>query len=537
MKIIFTLSVGIIFSMNGFGQAPAIQWQHSLGGTLEDRANCVRQASDGGYIVGGISWSSDGDITGHHGTNSFFDWWVTKLDASGNLQWEKSYGGTRDDYLGDVEQTPDGGFILAGGSNSNDGDVIGNHGPVGFQDVWVVKINSSGNIQWQKCYGGTSDDRANDIDLTPDGGYIIAGYAGSANGDVTLNHGGYDYWIIKTDSAGTIQWQKTYGGSAFDYAYSIVPSEEGGYVAAGWCQSNDGDVTGHHGSTGVMDYWAIKIDSIGNLLWQRSLGGSQDDRAHSVHPSPDAGYIVTGYSKSTDGDVTGHHGSILYHDYWVVKLNGSGAIQWKKSPGGGADDQALASERTYDGGSVLGGWTYSNNGDVTGFHASSYADYWIVKLDTGGTIQWQKCLGGTDSDGGTSVMQTSDLGFIVAGYSKSTDGDVTGNHGNFDFWVVKLASPATADEIKSERNEGFISPNPATNELRINPDASGAELRIEEVEIYNVLGEKFFSQQPIANSQEPISINISSLPSGLYFLKLKTDGGLKTVKFVKAAGF
>jgi len=195
---------------------------------------------------------------------------------------------------------------------STDGDVNGNHGDA---DYWIVKLNSTGNIMWQKSYGGSSADYAESIKQTTDGGYIIAGFSESTDGDVTENYGYADYWIVKLNSTGNIMWQKSYGGSSRDEAFSIQQTSDGGYIVAGYSESTDGDVTGNYSE---YDYWVVKLNSTGNIMWQKCLGGSGTDWAFSIQKTADSGYIVAGRSHSTDGDVTGHHGDA---DFWVVKLS------------------------------------------------------------------------------------------------------------------------------------------------------------------------------------------------------------------------
>ncbi|MDD4248563.1 MAG: PKD domain-containing protein, partial [Methanosarcina sp.] len=397
----------------------------SLGGSGGEYAQSIQQTSDGGYIVAGDSNSNDGNVTGNHGGS---DYWVVKLDTTGNIVWQKSLGGSSYDNAYSIQQTSDGGYIVAGESNSNDGDVTGNHG--GF-DYWVVKLDTTGNIVWQKSLGGSGGELAESIQQTSDGGYIVAGYSRSTDGDVTGNHGGYDYWVVKLDTTGNIVWQKSLGGSDHDYAYSIQQTSDGGYIVAGDSRSNDGDVTGNHGG---YDSWVVKLDTTGNIVWQKCLGGSISDNAYSIQQTSDGGYIVAGYSGSTDGDVTGNHGEF---DYWVVKLDTTGNIVWQKSLGGSDDEYAESIQQTSDGGYIVAGESNSNDGDVTGNHGES--DYWVVKLDTTGNIVWQKSLGGSDWDDAYSIQQTSDGGYIVAGESDSNDGDVTGNHGGYDYWVVKFA--------------------------------------------------------------------------------------------------
>ncbi|HRH60473.1 MAG TPA: hypothetical protein PL045_07875, partial [Chitinophagaceae bacterium] len=184
---------------------PAIEWQKSLGGTSYDFANSIQQTKDGGYITAGGSWSNDNDVSGHHGT-SYSDYWIVKLDSAGNIQWQKSLGGSDFEYAYWIQQTKDGGYIIAGESSSKDGDVTNNHGS---RDYWIVKLDSAGNIQWQKSLGGTLYDQAFCILQSNDGGYVIAGTSLSNDGDVNNNHGGWDCWVVKLDSAGNMLWQKS----------------------------------------------------------------------------------------------------------------------------------------------------------------------------------------------------------------------------------------------------------------------------------------------------------------------------------------
>jgi len=417
----YTVTVMVTPSLN-------IVWQKTFGGNLFN-ANSIKQTTDGGYVFAG--WSR-ANYSGNHGG---YDFWVVKLDSSGTEVWEQNLGGSGNELAYSIQQTTDGGYIVAGESD----DATGNHGNT---DYWIVKLDSSGNIIWQKSLGGSGGETAYSIQQTNDGGYIVAGTSTSTDGDVTGNHGNGDYWIVKLDSSGNIIWQKSLGGSGNDYAQSIQQTSDGGYIVAGTSTSNDGDVTGHHGAAGVpgvngvSDYWIVKLDSSGNIIWQKSLGGSDDDIVTSIQQTTDGGYIVAGYSWSTDGDVTGNHGN---GDYWIVKLDSSGNIIWQKSLGGSGNDYASSIQQTTDGGYIVAGTSWSNDGDVTGHHgAAGVTDYWIVKLDSSGNIIWQKSLGGSNTDGAHSIQQTTDGGYVVAGDSFSNDGDVTNGSSGGLVWVVKL---------------------------------------------------------------------------------------------------
>ncbi len=350
-----------------------------------------------------------------------------------SIQWQKTLGGSSWDFANSIRQTTDKGYIVAGYTSSNDEDVTGNHGN---EDYWIVKLDAAGNKVWQKTLGGSGNDEAHSIQQTTEGGYIVAGFTESNDGDVTGNHGNTDYWIVKLDADGNIIWQKTFGGYSYDEAHSIQQTSDGGYIVAGYTFSINGNVTGNHGGS---DYWIVKLNANGKIIWQKTLGGSSYDYANSIQQTKDGGYVVAGRTSSNDGDVTGHHPAIIVYDAfdeWIVKLDADGNKIWQKILGGYSYDEAHSIQQTRDGGYIVAGITNSNNGDVTGNHGN--ADYWIVKLNARGKIIWQKTLGGSSYDEALSIQQTKD-GYIVAGYTASNNGDVTGFHGgNSDYWIVKL---------------------------------------------------------------------------------------------------
>jgi hypothetical protein len=348
---------------------PAIQWQKSLGGSGNDVPSFIQQTNDGGFIVAGQSNSNDGDVSGNHGSADF---WVVKLSSIGAIEWQKSLGGSGFDNATSIQQTDDGGYIVAGGSLSNDGDVSSNYGE---SDFWLVKLSEVGTIEWQKSLGGSAIDGANSIQQTNDGGYIVAGSSNSNDLDVSGNHGLDDFWVVKLNNTGLIEWQKSFGGSATDIPLRIVQTNDGGYIVTGWTSSDDGDVSGFHG--GLNDCWVVKLNNLGTTEWQKSLGGSGADYASDIQQTNDGGYIVAGRSSSIDGDVTGNHGT---NDYWIVKLTSVGTIEWQKSMGGSMNDLTSAIDQTNDGGYIVTGQSISNDGDVSGNHGSF--DYWVVKLNT-----------------------------------------------------------------------------------------------------------------------------------------------------------
>lgn len=424
-KTLIILYLSLFLVINIIGQ-PGIHWASCYGGSGWDNAKSIKQTTDGGYIIAGHTQSNDGDVSGIHGSFGD-DCWILKLDNLGGIEWQKCLGGSGPETGFDIQQTTDGGYIVANTSSSDDGDVTGNHGD---GDYWVVKLDVSGSIEWQNSFGGSNYDGARSIQQTSDGGYILAGATRSNDGDVVGNHGEADYWLVKINGIGNIEWQKCLGGSGNDIAMSVQQTLDGGYFVAGYASSNDGDVLGNHGEA---DYWIVKINGIGNIEWQNCLGGSDYDTHGNAQQTIDGGFIVTGWATSIDGDITNSHGG---GDNWIVKLNNIGNIEWEKSFGGTDWDMGTSICQTTDGGYITAGKTKSNNGDVSGNHGNS--DYWIVKIGEYGNLEWQKCFGGSNDEDAYSIQQTTDGGYIVAGWSKSNDYDVQGNHGVDDFWIVKF---------------------------------------------------------------------------------------------------
>jgi len=488
-----------LYSTRVIAQAPAIQWEVSLGGSGDDIGGFIQQTTDGGYIVAGSSFSNDGEVTGNHGEA---DYWVVKLSASSSIQWQKCLGGSGYDGATGIQQTTDGGYIVAGSSNSNDGQVNGNHG--GY-DYWVVKINNIGAIQWQKCLGGSGDDEAYSVAQTTDGGFIILGFSSSTDGDVTGNHGSYDYWVVKINDTGAIQWEQSYGGSGDDFGAAIQQTVDGGYIMTGNTASFDGEVSGNHGGS---DFWVVKINDTGAIQWDECLGGSAEDDGQSIQQTTDGGYIVAGYTASYDYDVSGNHGG--EDDYWVVKISDSGAIQWQTCLGGSQQDEGNFIQQTLDGGYIVTGFTASDDDEISGNHGAS--DFWAVKLNNAGVIQWQKCMGGSAEENSNCIQQTTDSGYIITGVSNSNDGDVTGNHGQNDYWVVKLYSDSNAGMLIASKIPVTIMPNPTTGVVYTS--VSGVNIKV-----YNTLGQ--FIKEAV-NTDE---VSIAEFPNGVYFIEVFNQSG------------
>lgn len=402
-----------------------IDWEKSYGGSDWDQGNAVRQTTDGGFVTAGYSKSGNGDVGGNHGGE---DVWVIKTDADGNLQWSHYFGGTGSDQAEDIRQTTDGGYIVAGHTTSTNGDVAGNNGN---RDYWVIKLDAAGTLQWEQTYGGASIDAAYAIQQTADGGYIVAGNSSSGNGDVGGNNGQADYWIVKLDNDGDIQWQKNYGGSSTDAAHSVITTADGGYMVAGYSGSNNGNLTGNFGS---WDFWVVKLNNNGNIQWQRNYGGSNSEQARDVQQTADGGYVVTGASHSSDGDVGENNG---ISDAWALKLDVSGNIEWSTVHGGFSYDEPESIRQTVDGGYILGGLTRTPEGNSGG---TAIDQAWVLRLDPSGFFVWEDRLGGAGIEQIFSIIQTTDNGFVFTGVSDIPSGDVSTFNGILDVWIVKLAA-------------------------------------------------------------------------------------------------
>ncbi|MFN0176603.1 MAG: T9SS type A sorting domain-containing protein [Saprospiraceae bacterium] len=478
---------------------PGIEWQKCFGGSEYDRSNDILHTNDGGYVVIGHTLSLDGDVSNNNG---LMDIWMVKVDNFGVIQWEKNFGGGDWDSPNSFRQTGDGGYIIVGVTYSNDGDVIGNHGD---QDAWILKLDSVGVIEWQRALGGSLFDEANWVEITPDGGYIVACSTNSDDGDVLGKHAYTDFWVLKLSSTGAIEWQKCLGGNSDERALSIKLASDGGYIVVGETLSNDGDVTGNNGDS---DFWVAKLSISGEIEWQSALGEAGLDVGTDVVETSD-GFVVCGYL-----------GTINYFDYWIVKLSKTGDLLWQKVYGGTGPDHARSIIQTSDGNFVVAGESKSTDGDV-GWN-NGIQIIWVLKLNPLGELIWKKQLGGTKGEGCFSIIQTNDQGYILGGFAWSNDGDVSGNHGSADYWVIKLSpeSVGTEDAPAAMAGNLEIYPNPAHQFVSLK---TVSEEPVLSVRISDLLG-RAISHQSILNPST-VEMDISALPSGLYLVTATSPSG------------
>jgi len=532
---IFTCIFSIVFLyINAFTQ-PIIKKQFVIGGSISDQVRAMCPTKDGGVITGGNSSSNrSGDKTQNSRGN--FDYWVVKQDSSGNIQWDRTIGGVGVDKLSSLQPTSDGGYIVGGSSNSEKSGEKSEDEISFTNDYWIVKLDGSGNIQWDKTIGGTGDDYLMAVIQTTDGGYMAGGYSASNKSeDKTRNSRGLsDYWVVKLDKAGNVQWDKTVGGDLDDILTSLQQTKDGGYILGGYSPSGkSGEKTQH--SRGGNDYWVVKLSADGRIEWDKTIGGNFTDRLMSLDQTSDGNYILGGYSYSNKSgekseDIRG------YFDYWVVKINDRGNVQWDKTIGGDGDDELRSIEQTMDGGYILaGGSNSTRSGEKTENNRNESYDYWVVKLDDNGNFQWDKTVGGSSYDYLYSVKEVDRNRFILAGTSGSpVSADKTKpSKGIEDYWLVKLnyKKPDNAAIISSADSNSIIRDH-SSYRIYPNPVKDVLHIEINGATEFTLISQsgKILVTTTITGSGE---INISALAAGIYYLKNKTTGESRKIIITK----
>ena len=385
--------------------------------------------------------------------NTFFE--APPVEINYSLDWVQTFGGSGEETAQSVIPTNDGGFAVLGYTNSIDGDLAGKSLPV--NDYWLLKFSASGDLQWNKTYGGSKDDRGQSVIQTTDGGYAVVGYAMSDDGDGSLNQGFHDNWIVRLDTNGDILWEKSFGFSGHDHAYDIVQTSDGGFFFSGFLDVTSSGGEGNsrkkitsYAQHGVGEFWGIKLDAEGNLLWRRYFGGTNNDRSFGTVEANDGGLVMIGASESDDFDISNPKGS---YDVWVVKISAKGELLWEKSFGGTGIDRAYDVGKTDDGAYVIVGETFSMDGDI--FKNNGESDAWLLKVSDMGNLLWERTFGGSDFDAARGLATTSDGGFVIAGNSKSVEGELEENSGENDIWLVKTDANGNLQDQMVMGGEGL----------------------------------------------------------------------------------
>ena len=525
LLLLFILIPGTIFTSQA---QSCLKWITDAGGNNDDGESEGKViAVLNGYIVCGKTNSNYPAfaVPAGHGNDAY----VAKYDVDGNIVWRHIYGGSGEDFFNTVIQTADGGFIAAGHTSSNDGDVSGNHG--GDEDAWVVKISADGTLQWQKCYGGSSNDVF--LSITAEAtGYIITGTTNSRDGDITSWFGNYDVWIVKLSLTGTIAWQSNYGGSKFEESRGIVRNTDGTYTFAGTTLSSNQQVGSHAG--GSYDTWVVKISSTGNIIWKKVYGGKGYDYCNAIARTSDGNIVLGQSSNSTDGDVNGAGAFAM----WLLKINPqSGDIIWSKTfLGSPLGTSCFGIFSTSDGGVISLGSTGSAN-DVTW-------DAFILAADGNGNTKWSSFLGGTKSDYAKAGVQINNNDLIILCSSASTDGDFVGGSGNPDIWLAKFhncdnnivtkASP-TNSIIETNTYKFSVYPNPFSSATTISFSlAQSTKVSLKIFDLSGRLVTSLSNEEMQAGNHlikwDINTVNEKSISSGIYLLRIEASNFKETKK-------
>ena len=411
--------------------SPEIESITTLWGTKNESAKSVIKTQDGGYAIVGYTQSMDGDVEGK--SNESFDYWFLKFNASKELEWQKTYGGSADDRANSVIQTNDGGYAVVGKSKSGDGDVLEN---AGYDDFWITKLDINGSVSWVQSFGYSGSDVPYSIIQTNDQGYLLSGVldvsASNGQGDRLTNiqgrHAGGDYWIIKLSSSGVKEWSNYYGGTFTDTAYSAIQTNDNGYIIVGSSDSTDVDISNNKGN---YDFWIIKISELGTLIWEKSFGGDQVDEARSISQMADGNYLVIGDTRSSNIDVSQNNGAA---DVWIIKISPEGSLIWEKTLGGSSFDVGRSISKTQDDGFLIAGNSRSSDGvlDIN----NGQNDALVMKINNSGYLEWQKTIGGTEVDFFNGVEELIDGSIVAVGDSSSSNGDIIENKGFTDLLIL-----------------------------------------------------------------------------------------------------
>jgi len=521
-KYLFWLAL-FVYQTNLLAQS--FQWSIFVGGSgTESVESACGDQYETDFISVGYYNSSDGDFTSVHGaTDCFVQYYTMTL----NLSWRTQFGGSDEDYLYDVKTFGDQ-IIAVGASKSNDYDITGNHGDF---DYLVVKLDNAGNILWQKSFGGSGEDVATSIVGTSDG-FMILGYSNSTDGDIATgaNKGGFDLWLIKIDTDGNLLWQKNLGGSDTDKSGKIynnvyTNTPDSFYISA-YSKSSDGDLTENAGD---YDFWLLSIDDNANIVWQKSYGGSGTDKEPVLNYDMGMGLYVVGASNSTDGVVQNPKGDFDF--LFLVVNENNGNLEMSANFGGSGADfptgiitfPMLTRNISYNPDVYIFGYSNSSDGDFT-TNQGGY-DAWILGLGLGVNIISQFNLGGSDDDilkGYISYLYTNQFfpnNFVLYGNSKSNDGYLTGNHGDTDAWLwgAYLEYGNGIDQEKLIRINAY--PNPVDQLLWIENS------NILEVSLTDETGREVLHHN-LKSAVSMYQLNVSAVKTGNYFLKIRTKKGM-----------
>ncbi len=511
-----------------------VLWEKTYGGLHADYLFDMQPTPDYGFILAGSSVSDVGASKSDKKVG-VMDYWLWKMSETGKLEWQRSFGGDGTDKLNSIVVTADGGILLGGTSNSTK-SFAKTEDAFGGYDFWVVRLDPFGAILWQKTYGGLSEDSVSKIIQTSDGGFLIGGTSSSnklfdpATQDIKPNaksentNGNLDFWLLKIDASGVLEWQKTLGGKYADILKTVAQTPDGDYVVAGSTNSPiSGDKT--HKGFGLFDYWVLKLTQEGEILWQQTFGGEADDQLQDLVITKDSGILLAGNSNSPASDSKEKSNKNNSTDIWVLQLDKNGEQQWQNTYNLNQYTLLTNSVKSDKNSFVLGGYTQKNNIDKKE-KGTVNSDYFVIKIDSLGETKWKKEIGSSGRDVLSKIVETRDGGYVLAGTSngKVTKDKQSANQGLEDFWIVKLL-----DEDKDKKAKRLIEayPNPTNDVTNV---LVGFDFDEGTATMVDIAGRQL---QHFAITSRTVPFSLRGLPIGIYLITIKTNKGSETVKILK----
>ncbi len=527
LTIFFFTFALILFTFNyTSAQQLEIQWQNCFGDDAigGNDASCIAPTSQGYFFAMQARVSGPPN---YHGND---DIWLVHIDTLGNLLWEKCYGGSEYESPYKIIKVSNNEYYIYCTTNSTDGDIQSyNHG---YADIWVIKINGNGDIIWERCYGSSNGEQARTAHLTPDGGLLMLSRVTKGDGDVSEYFGSYDIWLTKIDSLGDIEWERTYGNQYLDNVIDILLTSDSCILLTGANDKAGGMVTCHPYADYAADVWLLKLDMLGNIIWQGCYGGTYYDLAKRVVEVSD-GYIIAASTNSNDGNVNGYHGvpgEPGKKDIWVFKINFEGNLLWQKCFGGGGYESLKYFSQTENGSFIIIGSTSSNDGDVSGNHSTpGERDIWMFEFSDGGELLWQRCYGGWRQEGleGTPVYKISDYNYVIAANTNYATDDVQCETVDYsgDAWVFEIKDTTVGIQQTPLNDVLKVYPNPTNNYVIFElPVIQNEAKRSEEsnlIRITNTLGQQVAQLKLKGNKTV---WDTRSIQAGVYFYFLEIEG-------------
>jgi hypothetical protein len=522
-----------------FSNAQDILWEKSYGGKHAEYLFDAQPTPDYGFILAGSSISGK---TGNKEDQNKgdLDYWLWKMDEKGDLDWQKSFGGSGVDMLQSIRLTSDGGYILAGTSNSNKG-LDKKEDTKGQDDFWIIKLDAKGNEIWQQTIGGSGQEKLQTICQTKDGGYVIGGTSASyktrkddkgvldAFGKSEDTRGNLDYWIVKLKKDGKIEWQKTLGGIYVDELKDLVVLPNGNILAGGYSNSpQSGDKT--QDNFGLGDFWLVELSNQGQLVWQQTIGGEGDDNLFAIELTADGGFMVGGNSNSASSNMkskASKNGS----DFWILKFDTEKKMQWETTYDYGNKDVLTSIVENKDGSFLIGGYAQSEQTNETNAKfkkadKEGINDYIALKIKANGEEVWTQTAGSKGEEVLKKLFETRDGGYLFAGTSNGTaSNDKNSTIGGADFWVVKLK-----DNTKPEYEKAPIEaiPNPAVTFTNV---IIGFEYQYGTANLYDISGRLLQTHK--LDGSRMLPIEMTSYNSGIYIVEVVTDNEKNSVKIIK----